>query len=1008
MSAPPSNPGRISADTKDAIRRALANPEALARSLGLCEGREGRSWIRGAGGRSVRVRCPWHDDHKPACSITVGPDGTLRAHCFACSAGGDAFSLIAAGLGLDVRTDFASVVAEAAARAGIALPTSEPYTPRRPVERLPPPPPADTRPALDADTFHTLSEVVLSMAPLDREGKDYLSLRGLEAAARAEGWGALPKSIEGQGAIRRAIEDHPQLGTDVWLRSGLAIGPERKRAGEWIFAANRLVIPWRDAGGRIVALQRRVLVSDPPDGCPKYIFNTGRDVPAPYGAHLAREEIGHDSIVVFVEGAVDALAMRALLRVCSARVLADLGPEHASSNFVVLGLPGVQRWRTEWAEWARGRRAVLAFDDDPKAEARKNVDAACAELARRLREGGATAVDRWIPLGGKDWGDVWRAGSETPTEDLADFIQRERQDAAVATPAHVERRRRRLLAERERNALAVLPTELVLAVPELRLAAASDDPGEQSGARVRFDALAAPARATAAHPESFDHAREQLLGFADPLTPAERKAFEQEADKARADAGRPAWLERLQTTKTGLKNNLANLAVILENDPRWAGRWAYNAFTMKPELDGTEVGALETQITISLNTGEAAVDHYPAGRGFGIEPPKEGLNSVMAMLARKRPYHPVQRYLRSLEWDGCGRIAAFAERVLGIDKPTELQKTYLRKFFVSAVARAMVPLDGEDDFDLPPTMRDGLAKVDTVLVFQGPQGLRKSTMLRILFAGEDREQRGFFSDTAPDFKRNPKDGWLSCHATWCMELGEIENFLALGDSTTKPIISAVKDDFREPYAPRVEFHPRRFFFAGTTNKENFLGDATGNRRFWVIRLSSRIDFDLLVAWRSQLWAEAVEAWRAGETWWLDAEEEVARVDDNTQHEQQDPWETPISLWLRSKERGEFMSETNRIHVVTSDVLEHALKLAARERNTGTEMRAGNILRKLGYERTRYRLKDTEAKAYPEARSGRIYAYCPPASTGPKRSENLLSDATRIQTEDFDEDEFAVH
>ena len=57
--------------------------------------------------------------------ILVGPDGTLRAHCFACSAGGDAFSLIAAGLGLDVRTDFASVLAEAAARAGIALPTSE-------------------------------------------------------------------------------------------------------------------------------------------------------------------------------------------------------------------------------------------------------------------------------------------------------------------------------------------------------------------------------------------------------------------------------------------------------------------------------------------------------------------------------------------------------------------------------------------------------------------------------------------------------------------------------------------------------------------------------------------------------------------------------------------------------------------------------------------------------------------------------------------------------------------
>ena len=67
-----------------------------------------------ADGRDRKISCLWHPDNTPSCNVEVGPSGTLRAHCFACSQSWDVFAIVAQVIRLDVRADFPKVQSIAA------------------------------------------------------------------------------------------------------------------------------------------------------------------------------------------------------------------------------------------------------------------------------------------------------------------------------------------------------------------------------------------------------------------------------------------------------------------------------------------------------------------------------------------------------------------------------------------------------------------------------------------------------------------------------------------------------------------------------------------------------------------------------------------------------------------------------------------------------------------------------------------------------------------------------
>jgi DNA primase len=354
------------------LKRALGDARALARALGLALARGSRPQ-RG----SVLVACPWHKEKTPSCSISTGPDGTLRVRCFGCGASGDALTLIAEVMGLDTRREFHEVLEEAARIARIRLDGAA--SPRRP--RSPDKGNGDAGPRA-REGVSAIGRIVLHLGRLDDSPIAsgvcaYLARRGLLDEAQRDGFAALPVA-EFHPAWVRLLRD--ALERDLVDASGLL------RRDAFVFPDHRLVIPWRTPDGELDTLQRRKLIGDAE---PRYVFPSGVGPRFPFGVDALGKN-GPDTPIAFVEGALDVLAARALYR-------------QDGIDRVPLGLPGVNGWRREWSEFARGRAVFLAFDGDEAG------DRAVGPIADDLEAAGAARVFRARPVGGKDWGAIIEA-----------------------------------------------------------------------------------------------------------------------------------------------------------------------------------------------------------------------------------------------------------------------------------------------------------------------------------------------------------------------------------------------------------------------------------------------------------------------------------------------------------------------------------------------------------------------------------------------------------------------
>jgi len=146
------------------VRRLLADPRAVCERLGLTERAQRQA-------RGLLVRCPWHADRTPSCSVRQADDGTIAVRCHGCGATGDVLHLVAAVAGLDVRRDWRAVLARAVELAGTTLDGPRPSVP------LPPRPPERTYPPGDE-----VAALWAACSPVtdDAEVSAWLRSRGLD------------------------------------------------------------------------------------------------------------------------------------------------------------------------------------------------------------------------------------------------------------------------------------------------------------------------------------------------------------------------------------------------------------------------------------------------------------------------------------------------------------------------------------------------------------------------------------------------------------------------------------------------------------------------------------------------------------------------------------------------------------------------------------------------------------------------------------------------------------
>jgi putative DNA primase/helicase len=345
-----------------------------------------------------------------------------------------------------------------------------------------------------------------------------------------------------------------------------------------------------------------------------------------------------------------------------------------------------------------------------------------------------------------------------------------------------------------------------------------------------------------------------------------------------------------------------NVQRIMVHDPRWAGKLCYDQFADVVRFDGQ---ALRDQ---DATTAALWLDEV-----YQVRCEFSKVHTIMDQVARASPVHPVRSYLQDLQWDGRPRLSTWITRYLEV-KDTPLHRAIGTKFMLSAVARVFIPG----------------CKVDTTLVLAGKQGAGKSRAAQIL-ASEP-----WFNDSQIDIGN--KDAFQQIHGSWIYEVAELNAFRGREATAIKAFLSSGTDRYRPPFGRSRVDVPRQNVFICTTNEDDFLEDATGHRRFWVV-LVGGLDQEALIADRDQLWAEAVELYTDGKPWHLDREEGAALAAANKAFEAVDAWEETVLEWVNGRRT------TSAMEIATE-----ALRILPREMDRSTDMRITKILKRAGWVR----------------------------------------------------------
>jgi predicted P-loop ATPase len=371
--------------------------------------------------------------------------------------------------------------------------------------------------------------------------------------------------------------------------------------------------------------------------------------------------------------------------------------------------------------------------------------------------------------------------------------------------------------------------------------------------------------------------------------------------------------------ENGIRRDLkaGDLSVLLRQHLGPRLRW--NLLQKRIELDGRHLPPAQVELL--------HVDLSEYGYSIG----KEAAIDVIRRTALANRYNPVEEYLELIAADPTiepVKLDHVATEYLGTQD--HLYDSMLAATLIGAVARTFEPG----------------CKHDTCLVLKGGQGVGKSSFIKALASP------AWLNDTT---QPKEKETLQAIHSCWVMELAELDSLTTKREAgAVKALLSSSIDKYQLPYGRAIEECARRSIMIGTCNRDDFLRDDTGSRRFWVIDLhhdfaaGTVIDVDRVVADRDRIWKAAVLAYRSGRQQWLSSEQQNESNQRNRGYEQEYPWESRIARWLSVDTPQGFTTE--------QCLLKAQIRICEDAIQTKDLQDAANVLRRLGYKRTTHQIR----------------------------------------------------
>ncbi len=383
------------------------------------------------------------------------------------------------------------------------------------------------------------------------------------------------------------------------------------------------------------------------------------------------------------------------------------------------------------------------------------------------------------------------------------------------------------------------------------------------------------------------------------VSKASKKAGRPKKSSSDAAKEREADVEKVKEILTLLRKN------------QLTGAIEYTSSTGKTvELQGNDLDLMTTKLACE----------------YGVFIPEMRIKQAIQYAAGKNSYCPIRRYLDSCsahalphkDWDRIGEVF--------LGNPHQLSTLAMQRMMIGAVARAYNP--GCSMSWLP--------------ILVGAQGVGKSMFSRSLVPEK------LFAEVSTPLETLMKEQYR-LHVAWLLELPEIDHFFhSRNIENFKNLITTRCDEVRRPYASLPERLLRRFVMIGTTNRNQFLVDSTGNRRFVPLEIGANflIPWKQLAEERDSLWASAVQAYREGTSYEFNSGE-IAQIAEYIQEfGDPDPWMEKISSFCSLKEE-----------VTAAEVLTQALDLDPRQQGRREARRVADVLQTLGWRRLNTSRKD---------------------------------------------------